>query len=357
MQGKPKKTDWFYYDETGEKQGPFTQRQLKNLAEQGIITPKTQVENSEGQSSLARKIKGLKFPSLTSDASEPGGESSVIAPVSKKTTWFYYNKNGEKRGPFTNRQLKNLAKGGVITPETRIENVEGQSCLAKNAVNLHFASPKSDEHTAAGGVENETIGQVIHEALYRQAEKEGVIGKTREKFALPKIKIISGVVAVALLLGITSLVFSGFQRTPSGIIYLEGIVTLDGKPIDGVNVVLHPRDREGTSAGGMTDARGRFRVTTHPAPVGSGARAGEYDVTFSKMEVVEMAMVAGRPVPASDETVPEHIIRASEAFDARTHVIPPRYGRPKTSGLEPITVAPNGRNRFTFTLTSVGETP
>ena len=143
------------------------------------------------------------------------------------------------------------------------------------------------------------------------------------------------------------LMFTGCQKTPPGIVYLEGIVTLDGNPIGGVNVILHPRNDEGTAAGGMTDARGRFTVTTHPAPVGTGAMAGVYDVTFSKVEtpVVNVSMM---PMPAPAPSA----ARQTQTPPQRTYIVPQRYGRPRTSGLEPITVEAGGNNRFTFALFS-----
>ena len=371
MQDQPKKTTWFYYDKTGTIIGPIRGRELRKLAKQGIITPETRVENAEGKSGLARKVKSLKFPST---ASESPVDSSVIS-APKKTSWFYYDdETGEKIGPYINREIKKLAKDGVITPETRIENIEGQSCLAKHASALRFASPAAstvrvDKYDSTFDVEygddvnpfatvNKTAvtvakkhSRIGHEKSVLEEKIEDLLNqgfaRFRENFDFRKVKIISGGFAVALLLGISSLFFLGFQRTPSGIVYLEGTVTLDGLPVDGVNVILHPRGGEGTSAGGMTDARGRFRVTTHPAPVGSGAKAGKYDVTFSKVETMEMVMIAGRPVPASD--FPHE---RAETFDTRRHIIPPRYGRPRTSGLEPISVEAGGRNRFTFALTS-----
>ena len=142
---------------------------------------------------------------------------------------------------------------------------------------------------------------------------------------------------------------AGCQKAPPGILYLEGIVTLDGQPVNGVSVILHPRCGEGTAAGGMTDARGRFRVTTGTAPIGSGAKEGEYDVTFSKIEVereAEDKVFSGQaPAPMTrHSSVPTPV--------KRTHIIPERYGKPRTSGLEPITVALEGNNRFTFELES-----
>jgi len=52
---------WYYYDKNGQKQGPVSGGQLKGLAKAGRITPETTIENEEGKTALARKVKGLTF--------------------------------------------------------------------------------------------------------------------------------------------------------------------------------------------------------------------------------------------------------------------------------------------------------
>lgn len=47
--------NWHYYNEDGERVGAVTGRQLKKLAQNGIITPGTVVETEEGTTGLAKK--------------------------------------------------------------------------------------------------------------------------------------------------------------------------------------------------------------------------------------------------------------------------------------------------------------
>ena len=54
--------NWFYYDSDGQKKGPLTTGQVKELARSGTITPETKIENEAGKSAVAGKIKGLEFP-------------------------------------------------------------------------------------------------------------------------------------------------------------------------------------------------------------------------------------------------------------------------------------------------------
>ena len=133
------------------------------------------------------------------------------------------------------------------------------------------------------------------------------------------IKVFAGVfTAVCLLVLLGFWLMSG--KNPYGTVYVAGTVMLDGVPVERVIITLYPRDERGATAGGTTNGKGRFTLTTGAARPGSGAKPGEYDVTFAK-----------------------------------TRTIPQKYGNPVTSGLEPIRVTSEGRNRYVFELTSESE--
>ena len=53
-------TNWYYYG-NGKKNGTVTGGQLKWLAKNGKITPKTLLETEDGKSVFARQVKGLTF--------------------------------------------------------------------------------------------------------------------------------------------------------------------------------------------------------------------------------------------------------------------------------------------------------
>ena len=57
---------WFYYNDNGDKIS-VTGGQLKLLAENGHITPKTIIENANGKQSVAGKVKGLTFAETLPD--------------------------------------------------------------------------------------------------------------------------------------------------------------------------------------------------------------------------------------------------------------------------------------------------
>lgn len=65
---------------------------------------------------------------------------------------------------------------------------------------------------------------------------------------------------------------------------VSGRVTLKGEPVDGAIVIFHSTSKQ-VSAQGLTDADGRYRLTTYED--GDGAVAGEHIVTVRKTEYVK----------------------------------------------------------------------
>jgi len=53
--------------------------------------------------------------------------------------WFYYDRAGQKQGPYDGEQIKYFAEQGILTPEMMLEDAEGQSAPAGNAKGLRFA--------------------------------------------------------------------------------------------------------------------------------------------------------------------------------------------------------------------------
>ena len=139
----------------------------------------------------------------------------------------------------------------------------------------------------------------------------------------------SVVQALGVICVLACLFFGGWyffvrEVQPEGILYIEGTLVLDGTPVQGADVTLIPRSEGGREAFGLTNSSGKFKVTTDSAPAGSGVRAGEYDVTFSKREL----------------------------SGGKKYVIPKKYDTPNTSGIEPIKIEAGGKKSFHFELFS-----
>ena len=122
------------------------------------------------------------------------------------------------------------------------------------------------------------------------------------------------------------LVIAGCGPAGPDVQYVEGVVTLDGKPLDSATVTFVPVDKAGMSAAGKTDAEGHFRLNaTQGKKYGKGTVVGDYVVTVTKLFWREKAVE------------PDHIT-------------PLVYENSKDSPLRATIV--KGRNTFEFALTS-----
>jgi hypothetical protein len=110
---------------------------------------------------------------------------------------------------------------------------------------------------------------------------------------------------------------------------VSGVVTLDGQPLSDAGVLFCPI-ANGPAASDTTDARGRFQLVTVNMP---GAIVGSYRVSVAKTQTTG-ADALGTP-------------------GSKVHtrwLIPEKYGKPETSGLQ----AAVGRDstEFRFALSS-----
>jgi len=133
--------------------------------------------------------------------------------------------------------------------------------------------------------------------------------------------------------------------------YVEGVVTLDGKPIEGVTVGFSPaKPGSGVPAVGTTDANGVFHLTTTSAgsKPGGGTEVGEYQVTFSK---VKTSGGLSADVKPGDPGYGEF---GNTREPSKTeYLVPEKYGNPATSGITAsVAKGTNKGDKFKFDLTS-----
>ena len=70
---------YYYYDHDGQKQGPYSAKQLRQIAREGAMTPETRIETAEGKIKRARKVRGLPLPEMTDSVNQKIDE--LIAPL------------------------------------------------------------------------------------------------------------------------------------------------------------------------------------------------------------------------------------------------------------------------------------
>jgi len=83
----------------------------------------------------------------------------------------------------------------------------------------------------------------------------------------------------------------------SGLVPVQGVLTLDGEPVDGAAVAFVPEAEGGRAAQAMTDEDGSFRLETTDRV---GIKPGKYKVTVFKL-AEGAAKTAARPQSALPE--------------------------------------------------------
>lgn len=133
---------------------------------------------------------------------------------------------------------------------------------------------------------------------------------------------------VLALLTVFSLIGCQTQRGPETV-SVTGTVTQGGQAVEGALVVFTPQGNTDSklAAQAETDASGKFSLQTYLGgeDYKPGIEPGEYDVSVTKLEVVQD--MRKRP----------------------KNLLPRKYSMPKTSGLQ-ATVTQEGDNDFEFDL-------
>ncbi len=142
---------------------------------------------------------------------------------------------------------------------------------------------------------------------------------------------------LALLLAFVGVVFgSGCGgRKP---VKVEGLVTLEGKPIEGASVVFNPTDTsQSATASALTEADGSFRLYTHS--LGDGALPGGYKVTVQLLPKMQR-----EPPQQGDMAAMMKMMKlTSEERTKKFQRLPEVYATVQTTPLEVTVPVPEGK--------------
>ena len=119
---------------------------------------------------------------------------------------------------------------------------------------------------------------------------------------------------------------------------VSGTVTMNGQPVADANLNFQRTD--GTrGAVGVTDAQGRYELTTFTA--GDGALPGEYRVAVTQFETPPPGAAVDEDDPNYDPDAPAFVPE---------NLLPEQYANPETSGL--TATVTEGSNTVDFQLTN-----
>ncbi len=161
---------------------------------------------------------------------------------------------------------------------------------------------------------------------------------------------LSNLSKLCVFVGLTVLV--GCGGSGIGTVPAEGVITVDGQPMEGVMVVFNPDAEGGRAASGRTDAEGKYVLTT--VENGDGALPGTYKVSVSKHENEEDDLP--KEVDPDDEASLDAIYgQLDTRKQAKSkNLIADMYSNHMGSGLT-AEVTSGGENNFDFDVKGSGK--
>jgi hypothetical protein len=133
---------------------------------------------------------------------------------------------------------------------------------------------------------------------------------------------------------------------------VEGVVTLDGKPLDSVEVLFLPDPEKGNTgphAKAYTDAQGRYKLRCEKADKG-GTVLGPHRVCLIDLTAVTMPLTGMRPPPAVRAQLSDVLPAAPAPAKPKAVRVPTAYGNPAQTPLH--VEVKSGRQEFNFDIPS-----
>jgi hypothetical protein len=132
----------------------------------------------------------------------------------------------------------------------------------------------------------------------------------------------------ALFASVTVLVALALSGCSGGKVKVNGVVLLDGKPVEGATVTFLPVNTDkGKMAFGSTDKEGNFQLTTKTN--NDGAFPGEYKVTVVYAEGAEPPAAGGMKEAMEGFEKAQRQKRAPPKY-----IVPAKYSDPDQSGFK-----------------------
>jgi hypothetical protein len=113
---------------------------------------------------------------------------------------------------------------------------------------------------------------------------------------------------------------------------VSGTVTMNGKPLDGAQVVFVPASKNAEAATGVSDAAGRYQLTTYVA--GDGAQSGEFRVRVLKYDTKKPTREEQEKYITLEEEQKIVFAQDEKPIPPAKNLLPKKYESEITSGLK-----------------------
>lgn len=112
-----KKREYFYWDQFGNRLGPFTEDEMRSKFETGQISGETQISiNIDGRPQKATTL-AKAFP----DVQCAFKTAPKVEKDSSESMWVYKDDMGNAQGPFSSTQMRDWFQDGYFNAETKVK--------------------------------------------------------------------------------------------------------------------------------------------------------------------------------------------------------------------------------------------
>lgn len=152
-----------------------------------------------------------------------------------------------------------------------------------------------------------------------------------------------GMVAMTILAGCSG--GDEWTRRQPATVTADGVVTLDGEPVDGASIIIAPQPPNQHAANALTDSNGRFSLAAFPNK--PGAVPGIY-----KVRVAKTIEVDANPVKIDLGEDAAHAAAEDPSANVTwMSVLPEKYSNPETSGIT-VEIPAEGAENLKIELTT-----
>jgi len=144
--------------------------------------------------------------------------------------------------------------------------------------------------------------------------------------------IVGRAVSLVLLGCVAALGAAGCSGTARPPTYpVSGTVTLKGKPLEGATIVFVPVAKGAEAASGVTDASGKYQLTTFVA--GDGAQDGEYKIKVSKYDTTKATAAEKKAYMTIEEEQKMSFAKDELPTPPAKNTLPKKYESEEASGI------------------------